>query len=150
MNIALESILAKLPIMEIQDSIQSHTEALMKMLPDKRMKKVLENMLLGILGGQTPLITGMARQNGKSKGETWAVAKSMYRLLGNKRLETKVMYHGLYEIGRQVVERENPDYLVVAVDPVNFEKPYTKAQEGVRSEERRVGKECRSRWSPYH
>ena len=131
MNIALESILAKLPIMKIQDSIQSHTDALMKTLPDKRMKKVLENMLLGILGGQTPLITGMARQNGKSKGETWAVAKSMYRLLGNKRLETKVMYQGLYEIGRQVVERENPDYLVVAVDPVNFEKPYTKALEGV-------------------
>ena len=23
-------------------------------------------------------------------------------------------------------------------------------EEGVRSEERRVGKECRSRWSPYH
>ena len=23
-------------------------------------------------------------------------------------------------------------------------------QKGVRSEERRVGKECRSRWSPYH
>jgi len=103
----------------------------MKMLPDKRMKKVLENMLLGILGGQTPLITGMARQNGKSEGETWAVAKSMYRLLGNKRLETKVLYQGMYEIGRQVVEREDPEYLVVAVDPVNFEKPYTKALEGV-------------------
>ena len=26
----------------------------------------------------------------------------------------------------------------------SFESPYT------RSEERRVGKECRSRWSPYH
>src|SRR5256885_4058866 len=24
------------------------------------------------------------------------------------------------------------------------------AGEGIRSEERRVGKECRSRWSPYH
>ena len=24
------------------------------------------------------------------------------------------------------------------------------SREGVRSEERRVGKECRSRWSPYH
>ena len=23
-------------------------------------------------------------------------------------------------------------------------------QDGTRSEERRVGKECRSRWSPYH
>ena len=26
----------------------------------------------------------------------------------------------------------------------------TKASRGTRSEERRVGKECRSRWSPYH
>src|SRR5256885_4044818 len=26
----------------------------------------------------------------------------------------------------------------------------TQAQHGTRSEERRVGKECRSRWSPYH
>lgn len=131
MNIALESILAKLPIMEIEATIQNHTEPLMEMLPDKRMKKVLKNMMLGILGGQTPVITGMARQNGKAEGETWAVAKSMYRLLGNKRLETKVIYQGLYEAGQQVVESENPDYLVVAVDPVNFEKPYTKALEGV-------------------
>jgi len=131
MNIALESILAKLPIIEIQTTIQSHTAPLLEMLPDKRMKKVLENMLLGILGGQTPVITGMARQNGKTEGETWAVAKSMYRLLGNKHLETEVMYQGLYEIGQQVVACENPNYLVVAVDPVNFEKPYTKALEGV-------------------
>ena len=27
---------------------------------------------------------------------------------------------------------------------------YKAAVEGERSEERRVGKECRSRWSPYH
>src|SRR3970040_562605 len=73
----------------------------------------------------------MARQNGKAEGETWAVAKSIYRLLGNKRLETKVIYEGLYQVGQKVVESENPDYLVVAVDPVNFEKPYTKALEGV-------------------
>ena len=35
------------------------------------------------------------------------------------------------------------------------EKPYTgkylhEKTKGIRSEERRVGKECRSRWSPYH
>ena len=30
----------------------------------------------------------------------------------------------------------------------DFLFPYTQHQ--VRSEERRVGKECRSRWSPYH
>src|SRR5258708_37106482 len=27
---------------------------------------------------------------------------------------------------------------------------YLATQTGIRSEERRVGKECRSRWSPYH
>ena len=27
---------------------------------------------------------------------------------------------------------------------------YTQGQISQRSEERRVGKECRSRWSPYH
>ena len=131
MNIALESILAKLPLAQIEATIASHSEPLMNMLPDKRMKKVLNNMLCGILGGQTPVITGMARHNGKSKGETWAVAKSIYRWLGNKRLETQVIYQGLYQAGQQVVARENPGYLVVAVDPVNFEKPYTHELEGV-------------------
>src|SRR5258707_5166071 len=29
-------------------------------------------------------------------------------------------------------------------------RPRPRAASGVRSEERRVGKECRSRWSPYH
>ena len=29
-------------------------------------------------------------------------------------------------------------------------RAYARAGGGVRSEERRVGKECRSRWSPYH
>ena len=38
---------------------------------------------------------------------------------------------------------------------MTFDKFTIKAQEAVqeavnRSEERRVGKECRSRWSPYH
>ena len=34
------------------------------------------------------------------------------------------------------------DYYKANGTMVNFE--------GIRSEERRVGKECRSRWSPYH
>ena len=31
-----------------------------------------------------------------------------------------------------------------------FQQFYTMADTMIRSEERRVGKECRSRWSPYH
>src|SRR3712207_9374514 len=45
----------------------------------------------------------------------------------------------------------------VAVDPergveviLPERAPARAAQRAVRSEERRVGKECRSRWSPYH
>ena len=32
----------------------------------------------------------------------------------------------------------------------DFDFSYLESEEAVRSEERRVGKECRSRWSPYH
>ena len=53
-------------------------------------------------------------------------------------------------------------YLVVAKGAVMINKNRVKSRDGVfiknenklyfnfRSEERRVGKECRSRWSPYH
>ena len=37
-----------------------------------------------------------------------------------------------------------------ASEPVAPQNEPTAATESVRSEERRVGKECRSRWSPYH
>ena len=33
---------------------------------------------------------------------------------------------------------------------LNHEKIHMRQQLEIRSEERRVGKECRSRWSPYH
>ena len=35
-------------------------------------------------------------------------------------------------------------------DLMTKEELHAKLQKGYRSEERRVGKECRSRWSPYH
>jgi len=39
---------------------------------------------------------------------------------------------------------------LAALPPDAFPLPMTLARLGDRSEERRVGKECRSRWSPYH
>lgn len=130
MNIALEAILAKLPIGEIKATIQEHIRPLEKKLPDKRLERVVEDMVLGIIGGETPVITEIARQKSKEDGESWAVAKRMYRLLENKHIETDDMYEGLYEMGCLTVVREKPEYLVAAVDPVNFEKPYVKEIEG--------------------
>ena len=39
---------------------------------------------------------------------------------------------------------------VVIISPEGFHTPFTSRLCFDRSEERRVGKECRSRWSPYH
>src|SRR2546430_4182575 len=36
------------------------------------------------------------------------------------------------------------------IEMADQEKPYRPRLAAMRSEERRVGKECRSRWSPYH
>ena len=36
------------------------------------------------------------------------------------------------------------------ITPPAVIKQITSLEAGLRSEERRVGKECRSRWSPYH
>jgi hypothetical protein len=130
MNIALEGMLAKLPIAEIKGTIQKHIKLLEMRLPDKRLGRVVEDMVLGIMGGETAVITEIARQNSKEDGEIWAEAKRMYRLLENEHVETSEVYEGLYEVGRQAVAQEAPEYLVVAVDPVNFEKPYVKAIEG--------------------
>jgi hypothetical protein len=131
MNIALEAALAKLPIGEIKTTIHGHIQPMEKKLPDKRLGSVVEEMVLGIIGGETPVITEIARQNNKSDGESWATAKRIYRFLENRHLQTEEIYEGLYQVGCKAVEQEAPDYLVVAVDPVNFEKPYAKAVEGV-------------------
>src|SRR2546430_9770012 len=68
-----------------------------------------------------------------------------------------IVYHGYFDIGIAVGSSRG---LVVPIlrdaDQMSFAEVEKKiadfgkrAQDG-RSEERRVGKECRSRWSPYH
>ena len=131
MTITPATILAKLPISKLSETIEAHVGPLIRLLPDKRLGAVVVQIILGILGSQSPLITGMARTNSKAEGESWSIAKRMYRFLYNRRVKTASLYQGLYAIGQPVIERENPAYLVVAVDPVNFEKPYAEAIEGI-------------------
>jgi len=131
MTLTLETILAKLPIGELCETIEAHIRPLTRLLPDKRLGAVAQCIILGILGGQTPVITGMARTNSKAEGETWPIAKRIYRFMYNPSVKTEILYQGLYQGGQELVEQESPAYLVVAVDPVNFEKPYAEAIEGV-------------------
>ena len=68
--------------------------------------------------------------------------------------------HGSAFYCRQLLaamEREQPDKLLLLGD-ILYHGPRNDLPKGyapkeviaMRSEERRVGKECRSRWSPYH
>ena len=59
--------------------------------------------------------------------------------------QTLYSYHYIYHV-------ENIyGYLIIRVGSGLFlDIPHSAFQDDARSEERRVGKECRSRWSPYH
>ena len=59
----------------------------------------------------------------------------------------------LEHAAQQAHARNYQDFLIVDVDSHHYEsESYAEVFEYIenRSEERRVGKECRSRWSPYH
>ena len=53
----------------------------------------------------------------------------------------------LHEIGREPTPEELSEKISMPLDKV---RKVLKIAKEPRSEERRVGKECRSRWSPYH
>ena len=63
------------------------------------------------------------------------------------------------QLENAITELKTTDNLMPFMDVNPYKEPLSKAEQyvamlaqpkGERSEERRVGKECRSRWSPYH
>src|SRR2546430_13072152 len=59
--------------------------------------------------------------------------------------ETKAVANVNEEIGPEIVGMEAVDQRAIDQKMIGLD-----GTENKRSEERRVGKECRSRWSPYH
>ena len=47
-------------------------------------------------------------------------------------------------------ERRKLDEIILSGNAEEIYRQNIKVDQLIRSEERRVGKECRSRWSPYH
>ena len=97
----------------------------MKRLPDQRLKQVAGRAISGILGSESPIVTQMAQVVARTASGVWASSKQLYRFLKNERFTHQAIAEGLYEISYANVMRDSLDYLVVAVDPVNLEKPYT-------------------------
>jgi len=125
--------IAKLPVTELNDSLQTFLEPVTQLLPDARLGVVAELLLRGIVTSQSPIVTQIARGAGHLDETIWPTCQRAYRFLGNKRFSFRTLRKGRYRLGQAAVAAQAPRYLVVAVDPVNFEKPYTHALEGVRT-----------------
>lgn len=130
-TIPIEEVMKQLPLAEIEASMTDFLQPIMARLPDKRLGRVVPLSVQGILGSESPVVLQMAQAVSHSEGETWAVAKRLYGLLWNERFSHKEMSEGLSAISKSNVDKACPDYLVIAIDPVNFEKPYTEKLEGV-------------------
>jgi len=130
-TIPIEEVMKQLPMSEIEESLTGFLHPIMEQLPDERLGRVVSLSVQGILGSESPIVLRMAQSIARNEGETWAVAKRMYGLLWNKRFSHKEMSAGLYAISKSAVDNAHPAYLVIAIDPVNFEKPYTEKLEGV-------------------
>lgn len=130
-TITQESVLAKLPTAELQASLRAFLTPVTQRLPDARLPAVAQLMVHGIIASQSPLITQIARGAGHDDASIWPTSKRAYRFLENERFDHRLLRKGLYGVAQTAVAAQQPAYLVVAVDPVNFEKPYTQHLEGV-------------------
>jgi hypothetical protein len=130
-SIPTNEVLAKLALPEIEYSLRDFLAPLSAVLPDKRLRDIVPLAVQGILASQSPLVTQMAQGNSRLEGEPRAVGERFYRFFDNQRFTSRDLFHGLYRLAQRTVEREQLSYLVIAIDPVNFEKPYTRKLEGV-------------------
>jgi hypothetical protein len=130
-NIPLTDIFAKMPVEELDQSLKDFLTPMTELLPEERLRRVVPLAVRGILAQETPVIAAMAQSVSRQELDCWAAAKRIYRFMWNEHFNHHQLYKGMYRIARRTVAQERPEYLVVALDPVNFEKPYTKKLEGV-------------------
>ncbi len=120
-----------LPVAELTDALSDFLEPAVRHLPEKRLREVGKLAVHGIIAGQSPLVTQMARGVVREDETIRPMAQRLYRFVWNEQFSHRELLKGLYGIAQRRVNEYAPSYLVVALDPVNFEKPYTKQLEDV-------------------
>jgi hypothetical protein len=122
---------ANLPVAELEKELEVFLEPVRMQLPEERLRRVGKLAVQGIIAGQSPMVTQMARGVVREGETIWPMAKRLYRFIWNKRFNHSNLLKGLYGIAQCTVARHAPSHLVVSLDPVNFEKPYTEKLEGI-------------------
>lgn len=121
----------KLPIEELRQALRRFLAPVTDRLGDKRLREVCVLMVQGILAAKSPLVTAMARSLERDGSSVWALARRGYRFLWNEHFTHRTLLKGLSALAQHIVARYQADRLVISVDPVNLEKPYTEELEGV-------------------
>ncbi len=130
-TVAQTQALANLPISELNQSMHEFLQPLVELLPDVRLGAVAELIVRGLVTSQSPLVTQIARGASHTDETIWPTCQRAYRFLSNPRFSSRTLNKGLYRVAQRAEAEQLPAYLVVALDPVNFEKPYTQKLEGV-------------------
>jgi hypothetical protein len=117
--------IGKLPVTELQTELADFLQPALRRLPDKRLRTVGQLAVEGVLGGRSPVVTHMAQAVVRDEETVWPAAKRFYRFAWNKRFSHRDMLKGLYALAQCTVAHHQPAYVLVVLDPVNFEKPYT-------------------------
>jgi hypothetical protein len=130
-RILQSDIVAKLPVSELSTALETFLEPVLIHLPEKRLREAGKLIVQGILGSQSPLISQMARAVARENKTIWPTAKRFYRFAWNPRFSHRDLLKGLYGLAQCRVAEHAPSHLVVALDLVNFETPYTTKLEGV-------------------
>lgn len=132
-TITRNDVLSNLPVAALAESLAHFLAPVTERLPDARLPAVARLLVQGIIASESPIVTQIARGARQAGGHVLMESQRGYRFLANPRFSYRTLLKGLYAIAQRSVARAAPGLtrLVVAVDPVNFEKPYARKTEGV-------------------
>lgn len=151
MQIILQNaIIDNLPGAELAGRLRDFLAPLLRRLPEKRLRDTARLAVRGIIAARSPILTEVARNVPRRKETIWATVKRLYRFVRNKRFSHRDLLKGLYGVAQRTVAQHAPEHLLVALDPVNLEKPYTKKLEGVSTVRKSTppGEKGRTRLTP--
>ncbi len=100
-------------------------------LPDARFSEGLLLLAAGMLAARSPQPSKAAAHAPQDERDETSLMKRFYRLLKTPRFKHRQWLKLLYADARRVVEASDKERVVVALDPVNFEKAYAKKIEGI-------------------
>ncbi len=70
-DIAIKKVLDKLPVAELEQSLETFLDPLMAGLPERRLKEVVSLNVRGIIGSESPVVTQIAQQVARNESQVW-------------------------------------------------------------------------------